>query len=144
MVAVSRKLLFRIGEVGFSLNLDELIEICEQVDDLLDQSNADPESDSVGSLRFRSMQIPVFSLAQRLQLASESLGAALILGGPEGCWALLVSNVVGFVPDDELIEQDLPRLLQRDGWRCFNSFCLYEGQPFLKLRPASCVVGDVR
>ena len=141
MDAVSRKLLFRIGEIGFSLDLDDLVEICEQVVERIEPSMGDPEQDVVGSLLFRSSRVPVLSLSHRLGLPTETLSSALILDDADGCRALLVSQVIGFVPEDELVEQDLPRLLQRDGWRCFNSFCLYEGQPFLKLRLSSCVVG---
>lgn len=141
MNAVSRRLLFRIGEVGFSINLEELVEVCEQVAGRIDPSRVDPERHVIGALPFRRTLIPVVDLAQRLAIDLNKPAAALVLSSSEGNWALPVSQVLGFVSAAEVTDQNLPRLLQADGWRCFDQLCLYDGQPYLKLQVGGCYAG---
>lgn len=143
MEAMSRRLLFKIGEVGFSLRLEALIEICEQVAGKVEATHADTERHLVGSLPFRKTRIPVVGLAERLGLQVDSAGTALVLASDEGNWALLVSEVVGFVAEAEISERPLPRMLQAPGWRCFERACLYDGLPYLTLDLASCYSGEV-
>lgn len=147
MVSVSeagaRRLLFRIGEVGFSLALENLVEICEQVAGRIDLSRTDAVSQVMGSLPFRRTQIPVVDLAARLELELEVPDTVLVLSSKEGNWALPVSEVLGFVTADDLVDRALPRLLLSEGWRCFSHAGLLNGRPFLKLQLGECYAGEV-
>jgi len=99
MVAIARRLLFRIGTVGFCLNLDELVEIREQVDQQLSV---------VGALSFRQTMIPVIDLAKRLDIPSVSPNIVLVVNSREGSWGLLVGRVEGLYPVTEMIDRPVP------------------------------------
>ena len=132
MVAIARRLLFRIGTVGFCLNLDELVEIREQVDQQLSV---------VGALSFRQTMIPVIDLAKRLDIPSVSPNIVLVVNSREGSWGLLVGRVEGFYPVTEMIDRPVPCLLQAEGWRCFDQVILYAGLPYFRLDLSACYAG---
>ncbi len=92
MDAISRRLLFRIGSVGFSLGLDELIEIREQVSEVVDTRQVDLQLFVAGALPFRRTMIPVVDLATRLDLEPCEPDTALVLSSAEGNWALMVDK----------------------------------------------------
>ncbi|MCF6177993.1 MAG: chemotaxis protein CheW [Geopsychrobacter sp.] len=137
MDAISRRLLFRIGIYGFCLSLDNLVEIREQVIGLIDYRSQEARS-VVGTFSFRQTKIPVLDLAPQLELLPLNSGNALILQGAEGDWALLVDHVDGFCAVSEMTDLQLPHLLQRTGWRCFDRVSLYCGKAYLCLNLAAC------
>ncbi len=141
MDTISRRLLFRIGAIGFCVRLDELIEIREEVTDLIAVELADQDHFIAGSLVFRNAHIPALDLAGRLGLERQSTDTALVLGSSEGNWALLVDRVEGFFPETELLERPLPRFLQTEGWTCFHQVALHHGHPYLCLDLAACYAG---
>ncbi len=142
MDEISRRLLFHIGPVGFCVDLNDLVEIREQVAEQVDFSRGDQQSFVAGALPFRRTMIPVVDLTDRLDLASEGLDTALVLGSREGNWALLVNRVVGFYPAAEMKDHPLPQLLQASGWRCFQQLALFDGTPFIRLDLAACYAGN--
>jgi chemotaxis signal transduction protein len=141
MDTITRRLLFRIGTVGFCLSLGGLIEILEQVDSLIDRRQVDPQLSVVGALSFRRTMIPIVDLAGQLGIPSVSPDTALVLSSREGNWALLVDRVEGFYSATEMIDLPVPRLLQAEGWRCFDQIALYAGTPYLRLNLPECYSG---
>ena len=141
MDVISRRLLFRIGTVGFCLNLNELIEIREQVTERIDFDRSVHRQPVVGTLSFRGGQIPVVSIAERLGLSPDAQAVALVLNCGKETWALLVDRVEGFASASEMIDWPVPPILRTEGWRCFEQITLYAGSPFLRLDLLSCYVG---
>ncbi len=141
MEAIARRLLFRIGTVGFCLDLNELIEIREKIADQIDARQFDQQLSIVGALSFRRTIIPVINLADKLGIPSVDLDVVLVLNSQEGNWGLLVSQVEGFFPASEMIDHPIPRLLMAEGWRCFEHIALYAGKPYLRLDLSACYAG---
>ena len=144
MDVISRRLLFRIGTVGFYLELSELVEIREQIADLIDCRQVDQQLSVVGALTFRKTLIPVVDLSSRLSISSVSPDIVLVLNSLDGNWGLLVDRVEGFYSATEMIDRSVPDLLQEGGWRCFDLISTYEGHPFLKLNLSACYSGTGR
>jgi len=142
MDAISRRLLFHIGTVGFCLYLNELVEIYDQVDAVIDFSQTDSPLAIVGALSFRHTQIPLVDLSRRLGFGPSEAGNILVLSSQEGNWALLVDRVEGFCSVTDMKDLSLPPLLRRDGWRCFERISLYQGLPFLCLELTACYGGE--
>ncbi len=141
MDANSRRLLFRIGTVGFYVDLGALVEIREQVTEQVDYGQVDPQLSVTGALAFRRTMIPVIDLSERLGLESGLTDTALVLHSSEGNWALLVDRVEGFCSVPEMVDHPLPQLLQAPGWRCFHQLAIFNGAPFLRLELSSCYAG---
>lgn len=141
MDSVSRRLLFRIGTVGFCLNLCELIEIREQASELIDCSQVAPLLSVVGVLSFRQARLPVVDLAGRLGIPSVSPDTILIINGVEESWGLLVDRVEGFFSVADMVDCPVPLLLQSEGTRYFDQIALHAGHPFLSLDLSVCYVG---
>ena len=142
MEAISRRLLFHIGPVGFWVELNEVVEILEQVSTRLDSAPSEVSSAEGRQIPFRRSMIPLVELYGRLGLAFEAADTALVLNGPEGPWALLVGRVDGMHPATEMSDRPLPRLLKTSGWHCFDRVGLLRGVPYLNLDLAACRAGS--
>ena len=93
--AAAKKLIFRLGEVGFVLDLACIVEVCEHIVDTVDFRKTDLDSGIVGSLLFRRTLIPVIDPTLRLELSSSTATGdkvVLVLRSSEGNWALLVDQ----------------------------------------------------
>lgn len=141
MEAISRRLLFRIGAVGFCLDFRDLVEIREPVAGLIDVDQEDPAQAILGALPFRQTLIPAIDLSGRLNIDSGELETALVLRSSEGNWALLAEKIEGVCPTAEMLDLELPRLLRPEGWSCFRRIALHDGAPFLCLELPVCYGG---
>jgi len=142
--SVDRKLVFRLGGVGFLLDLDNLVEICEQLADDFNPTHSDLEQGIVGSLQFRRTQVPVVDPALILGLKSElrfSEKRALILKGAEGNWALLVDGVEGISSADKFVSCEIPQLLKKSVARCYTRVSLLAGEPMVHFE-TGCFYGQ--
>lgn len=136
--AGTRKLIFHLGEVGFLLGLEEVVEICEHLTEKFNPSRTDMEQGIVGSLSFRQTQIPVVDPAFRLNTHSHlaiTRKSALVLRGSEGNWALLVDRVGGIVPATKLAACDIPPLLRQSIEGCYSQISLIEDEPMIHFEP---------
>ena len=136
--AVARKLIFRLGETGFLLDLDRVVEICEQLTEHFNPSQADMGQGIVGALSFRQTQVPVVDPALHLKTHSElaiTEKKALILKGAEGNWALLVDRVEEIIPTDKLQPCIIPPLLKIavDGY--YSQISLLADEPMIHFDP---------
>lgn len=132
--SVDRKLIFRLGGVGFLLDLDLLVEICEQLADGFNPTYSDLEQGIVGALQFRRTQVPVVDPALLLGIKSElrfSEKRALILKGTEGNWALLVDRVEEISSADRFVSCELPLLLKKSVSRGYTRVSLLAGEPMV-------------
>ncbi|MCK4691443.1 MAG: chemotaxis protein CheW [Desulfuromonadales bacterium] len=136
--AAAKKLIFRLGEVGFVLDLASIIEICEQIVDAVDPGKADLDSGIVGSLLFRQTLIPVIDPTLRLELSSSTAirdRVALVLRSSEGNWALLVDKVDGVYSSERFQPCELPPLLKQTVNRCFSQVELLDNEPMIIFEP---------
>ncbi len=112
---VARKLVFRLGEVGFSIDLGAVVEIREQFDEVVDSSRSELTLGIVGSFSFRQTSIPAVDPTIKLGLMSKVTLAdkiALVLKSPEGNWALLVDQIEEIGSHEQFISCEIPPLLK--------------------------------
>ena len=136
--AAARKLIFRLGETGFLLDLARVVEICEQLTDNFNPSQADLGQGIVGALLFRKTQVPVVDPALHLKTHSElaiTEKSALILSGSEGNWALLVDRVEELVAEDKLQTCSIPPLLKIAVAGYYKQVSLLAGEPLIHFEP---------
>jgi len=136
--AVTRKLVFRLGGVAFSLDLSFVVEICEQVADLLDLTCPDLTVGIVGALTFRNTRVPAIDPAARLGLspATASSGrTALILTSSEGNWALLVDRVENISPVEKFQSLELPSLFRGAVSEHYSQVELFCSEPIICFEP---------
>jgi chemotaxis signal transduction protein len=136
--AGARKLVFRLGETGFLLDLDRVVEICEQLTEHFNPSQTDMGQGIVGSLHFRQTLIPVVDPALHLKTHSQlaiTKKSALILKGTEGNWALLVDRVEEIVPKDKLQTCEIPLLLKSSIAGYYSQVCLLLDEPLICFEP---------
>lgn len=136
--AVARNLIFRLGETGFLLDLDRVVEIYEHLTEYFNSSQTDMGQGIVGSLHFRQTQIPVVDPALLLKTHSQlaiTKKSALILGGAEGNWALLVDRVEGIAPADRFQVCGIPPLLKGSTGGCYSQISLLMDEPMIHFEP---------
>jgi len=136
--AVARKLIFRLGETGFLLDLERVVEICEQLTEHFNPGQTDLGQGIIGALTFRQTKVPVVDPALHLKTHSERAineKSALILKGVEGNWALLVDRVEEIVSVDRLRTCEIPPLLKIavDGY--YSRISLLAGEPLIHFEP---------
>ena len=91
-----RRLVFRLEEIGFLLDLKDVVEIVEQISGLLDQQGSDLSRWIVAAFKFRETWIPAVDPAISLGMPCRTAlqdKVAVVLKGSEGNWALLVDRV---------------------------------------------------
>lgn len=138
--SVDRKLIFRLGGIGFLLDLDQLVEICEQLTADFNPTHSDLDQGIVGSLEFRRTQVPVVDPTFVLGIKSElrfSEKRALILKGTEGNWALLVDRVEEISSADRFVSCELPLLLKKTAARGYSRVSLLAGEPMVHFETES-------
>lgn len=129
---VSMKLVFRVGGVGFSLPIDDLVEIQEGLG-ASESPVAESPVSQVGVLPFRGGTLPVFDLRPVLGLPLEPSGAewptVLVLCGREGMWGGVVDRVEGIFADSNFSFRPLPPLLQRQVPLPYDGLWLWREEP---------------
>lgn len=136
--ADAKKLIFRLGPVGFTINLSSVVEIREQIVALLDSTYRDLDAGIVGALDFRSTWVPAVDPAIRFSLVSElplSARTALILNGPEGNWALLVDRAEEIISASKFQPCVMPPILRVAVSNYYSQLELYENEPLVVFEP---------
>ncbi len=135
---VARKLIFRLGEIGFILDLVWVVEICEQIAEDFDASRAALDQRIVGALCFRQTHIPVIDPSLKLDMQSQhavSDKMALILKGDEGNWALLVDRIEEILPAGNFQQCQIPPLLKNAVAGHYSQVSLLLDEPFVHFEP---------
>lgn len=136
--AASRKLIFRLGKTGFLLDLDWVVEICEQFAGQFDASRTDLDQGIVGSFYFRQTNIPVVDPCLHLNSQSElaiTEKTALILRGGEGNWTLLVDRVEEILPATMFQSCEIPPLLKKSITGYYSEISLLMNEPMINFEP---------
>jgi chemotaxis signal transduction protein len=131
-----KKVVFRIADVGFSLEVDSLMEI-RQVDDVtIDRSAADTERGLLGMVSFRADSIPLWNVRQMFSLPPAVDDSVIILVfGTDGAWAFPIEAVVRVVLPTEFKTCDAPALLQMNDRRLFASIDIWRNEPLVCFEP---------
>lgn len=135
---VARKLIFRLAEIGFYLDLSSVVEIREQVVERLDLTQCDLSAGIVGALEFRNTWVPAidpairFGLTSGLPLAARS---AVILNSSEGNWALLVDRAEEISPADRFQPCEIPPLLSVAVSNYYLQVALFDNEPLVRFEP---------
>jgi len=95
-------LVFRLGKYGFSLSVDDLVEIREEPASQLVGAANIPVPYHLGTLTYRGQEISVIDLRGLLRISAVpdfgDLLTLLVLVGESGLWGIPVSRVEGIFP----------------------------------------------
>jgi len=134
----NKKLIFRLGGIGFFVDLAFVVEVVEPIADLLDPGRSDLGQGIVAALQFRQTWIPVVDPALKLGLNPQGKvkeRAAIVLRGQEGNWAIVVDQVAELSSDDELTFCDIPFLLKVTAMGYYSEIFLLKSEPFVVFEP---------
>lgn len=112
--AEQMKLVFRLGEVSFSLPVDHLVEIRQGSTGWLDRGRHDTTCFRLGSIAQRDGQLDVYDLGGLLQLPAWSGSdemTLLVLTGVQGAWAMPVDEIAGIFNNDSFTPLSVSPLL---------------------------------
>ena len=133
----SKKVVFHIAGVGFSLAVDSLMEIKEAGAVEIDTSSADPERGLIGMLSFREDAIRVLDIRRLLSLPPSIEDAVLmVVFGTDGAWAFPIEKIDKVAQADEFLSCDVPALLIGSDQRPFAVIDIWQGKPLVRLEPA--------
>jgi len=139
MIAVgNKKLIFRLGETGFLLELGDVVEVVEQIVGILDSSRSDIGRGIVSALQFRQTWIPVVDPALTLDIVSEVKlkdKKAVVLRGSEGNWALLVDQVGELSATENFHSCEIPFLLKVSTMGFYSQVKLLYDEPMIVFEP---------
>lgn len=128
------KLVFRLGGVGFSLPVRDLIEVAEVPVEQVEVCSAAGTVCMDGWLLRRGELVPLFSLAQRLCLPAPTAGGqivAVVMVGADGPWSIRVERIEGIFPGAEFaLVPAAAWMFQREMWP-FENLALWRGQPLV-------------
>jgi len=133
-----RALTFRLGDAGFLLGIQNLVEVLGSVSGLLDFSKNDLQNSIVAALDFRRTLIPAvdpargFGIDSRVKLQDK---IALVLGGSEGNWAILVDQVEELTGDEKLLPCAFPDLLRPAVEGVYTQVRLINDEPYVVFEP---------
>ena len=137
-VASQRKLIFRLGGIGFLLDLTEVVEVLDQITDALDPGRSDIGQGIVSALRFRQTWIPVVDPALKLDIFSTVKlrdKTVVVLRGHEGNWALLVDQVDRLSTAENFQPCEMPFLLKVATMGFYSQIQLLHSEPMIVFEP---------
>ncbi len=137
-VANQRKLIFRLGGIGFLLDLIEVVEALDQIGETLDPARSDIGQGIVSALRFRQTWIPVVDPALKLDISSTVKlrdKTVVVLRGAEGNWALLVDQIDGLFTAENFQPCEIPFLLKVATMGFYSQIQLLHNEPMIVFEP---------
>ena len=137
-VVGDRKLIFRLGGVGFLLEVTDVVEVVEQIEAILDPARSDIGRGIVSALQFRQTWIPVVDPTLKLDISSAVKlkdKVAVILCSTEGNWALLVDQVNLLSATDCFQPCEIPFLLKVAAMSFYSQIKLFHNEPMIVFEP---------
>lgn len=133
----NKRLVFRLSGIGFSLAIDDLLEIVEAGEGVLDETSADASLGLLGLLPFRDEAICLHDVPAQFALPLDSAPSAyLVVVGTDGAWALPVAKIEGIFPEDEFCALALPALLTAAPLP-FAALDQWREEPLIRFDPAA-------
>lgn len=136
-----KKLVFRLGGMGFSLPIEALLEIREGAGGWIDRSAGVPDEHLLGELRGRDGRLPVFDLRGLFHTVASSDAdslVVLVLYGLDGPWGGVADSIEGIFPAGEFTSRSLPLPFRGEGDLPYGSLDFWRGEALVALR-----VGDL-
>ena len=133
-----RKLVFRLGGVGFLLELADVVEVVNHVAEDFDPSRSIIGQGIVSALQFRQTWIPAIDPALKLDIFSVVKlkdKVAVVLRGSEGNWALLVDQVEELSAVDNFQPCGIPFLLKVAAMGFYSQIKLLDDEPMIVFEP---------
>jgi chemotaxis signal transduction protein len=133
-----RKLIFRLGEVGFLLELTDVVEVVDQIAKIIDPGRSDMSQGIVFALQFRQTWIPAIDPALILDIPSAtklSEKIAIIVRSPEGNWALLVDRIDELSATEKMTSCEIPSLLKVPAMGFYSQIKLLNQEPMIVFEP---------
>jgi chemotaxis signal transduction protein len=140
----SRKLIFRLGGVGFLLELTDVVEVVDQIAENLDPGRSDISQGIVSALQFRQTWIPAVDPALILDIPSAiklQEKIAIILRSSEGNWTILVDRVDKLSVADKMESCEVPFLLKASAMGFYSQIKLLNQEPMIVFEP-ECYYGS--
>jgi chemotaxis signal transduction protein len=134
----NRKLIFRLGGIGFLLELTDVVEVVDQIAKVLDPGRSDISQGIISALQFRQTWIPAVDPALILDISSTvklQEKKAVILRGSEGNWALLVDRIDELSVAENLKPCELPFLLKVSAMGFYSQIKLLNQEPMIVFEP---------
>jgi purine-binding chemotaxis protein CheW len=130
------KLVFRLAGLGFSLPVNQLVEIV----DLEKKPTVSRKKDAppLPQADFRGDKISVVNVAEQLGLkASPAKGSLtmLVLHGELGSWGALVDSIEGIRPDGEFQELTLSPFFSLGGAQLYDKIDVWRDEPLIRWEP---------
>lgn len=132
MKNTDKKLIFRLGEIRFFLDLGFVVEVVDSIEKRLDAGRSDIAKAIVSAFCFRQTWIPAVDPGLRFGLTSTVKikdRIAVVLKGPEGNWAILVDQIEELSVADQLIYCEVPFLLKISALGRYSTLMLHNDQP---------------
>jgi chemotaxis signal transduction protein len=136
MNTLRMKLVFRLGEVGFSIAIEETVEILEALPGWLNRECAAPPLFLLGEMIHRGTKVPVRDLRRRMQLSHKSSTtdtAVVVLGADSGYFALTVDQIDGIFPDAEFATFPVPFQFVDGGAPAYERVDIWCDEPLVAL-----------
>jgi len=137
-VVHNRKLIFHLGDIGFLLDLADVVEVVDQIADALDPGRSDIGRGIVSALRFRRTWIPVVDPALKLDIFSPVKlreKTVIVLNGTEGNWALLVDRINKVSAAEDFQPCAIPFLLKVATMGFYSQIQLLHNEPMIVFEP---------
>ncbi|MFO7982260.1 MAG: chemotaxis protein CheW [Desulfuromonadales bacterium] len=132
------KLVFRVGEIGFSLLVEHLVEVIHLGADEIHSTSMDGGDPEFGTFLYHGESVALVDLRQTFGLdASHMPGEmpVLMMSGEQGLWAAVVETVEGVYPESSFRTRDLPLSLICTGQKLYSQLDIWRGEPLVCLEP---------
>ena len=133
-----RVLVFRLGGIGFILDLRSVVEVQGSLSAQLDVSRSDINQGIVAAMVFRGAWLPVVDPAAKLGIPAAVRmkdQVAVVLNSLEGSWAILVDAVDELSAADSFASCDIPFLLKASACSGYSQLKLRNAEPFVVFDP---------
>ncbi|SEA54839.1 CheW-like domain-containing protein [Desulfuromusa kysingii] len=137
-MSCNRRLVFRLGRMGFLLELTDVVEVVDQIKNDIDPGRSDMRQGIVSALKFRKSWIPAVDPALILDISSTLRlqdKVAVILRGFEGNWALLVDQADELFAAESFKPCEIPFLLKTSATGFYSQIKLLNQEPVIVFEP---------
>jgi len=134
----NKELIFRLGGIGFLLELTEVVEVVDSIAKNLDSGRSDISQGIISALLFRQTWLPAVDPALILGIPSATKlqdKIAVILRGSEGNWALLVDRIDELSIAENLQSCEIPFLLKVSAMGFYSQIKLLNQEPMIVFEP---------
>ena len=134
----NRVLVFRLGGVGFILDLKNVVEVQDSASAQLDVSRSDINQGIVAAMAFRGAWLPVVDPAAKLGIPAAARmkdRTAVVLSGYEGNWTILVDDVEDLSAENGFTSCEIPFLLRASACGVYSQLKLRNAEPFVVFDP---------